>query len=91
MLNEKFDLVFMDGEKDQYCNYYDAVIEKVKPGGFIIADNVLWNGKVVSDDIPSKDHFTRGILKFNRMVQEDKRVENLLLPAFDGLMVIRRL
>lgn len=89
-LNEIFDLVFIDGEKDQYCHYYDAVLDKVKPGGFIIADNVLWSGKVVLEDIPEKDHFTRGILKFNKMVQEDSRVENLLLPAFDGMMIIRK-
>lgn len=85
-----FDLVFIDAEKNQYCDYYDAVINKVNSCGFIIADNVLWSGKVIDPDIPTKDHFTRGILKFNKMVQEDQRVENLLLPAFDGLMIIRK-
>ena len=89
-LEDSFDLVFIDGEKNQYCDYYNAVIGKVNRGGFIIADNVLWSGKVIDPDIPTKDHFTRGILKFNKMVQEDDRVENLLLPAFDGLMIIRK-
>lgn len=89
-IEESFDLVFIDGEKNQYCDYYNAVIDKVPSGGFIIADNVLWSGKVVSEDIPAKDHFTRGILKFNKMIQADKRVDNLLLPAFDGLMIIKR-
>ena len=89
-LEEEFDLVFIDGEKDQYSDYYEAVMNKLKPGGFIIADNVLWSGKVIEDDVPAKDHFTRGILNFNRKVQEDDRVENLLLPAFDGMMVIRK-
>ena len=89
-LDETFDLAFIDGEKDQYCDYYETLINKVKNGGFILADNVLWSGKVVQDDIPAKDHFTRGILKFNTLVQEDDRVENLLLPAFDGLMIIRK-
>jgi len=90
-LDEIFDLVFIDGEKDQYCDYFNSVIDKVKSGGFIIADNVLWSGKVVSEDIPAKDHFTRGILKFNKIVQEDPRVDNIILPAFDGMMIIKRL
>ena len=89
-IKESFDLVFIDGEKNQYCDYYNAVIEKVKSGGFIIADNVLWSGKVVSDDISENDHFTRGIRKFNKMIQDDPRVENMILPAFDGLMIIRK-
>ncbi len=89
-IENSFDLVFIDGEKNQYCDYYNAVIDKVNKGGFIIADNVLWSGKVVDENIPAKDHFTRGILKFNKMIQDDPRVENLLLPAFDGLMIIRK-
>ena len=89
-IEDSFDMVFIDAEKDQYCDYYDVVINKVNKGGFIIADNVLWSGKVIDPDIPTKDHFTRGILKFNKMVQEDPRVENMILPAFDGLMIIRK-
>ncbi len=89
-LNETFDLVFIDGEKNQYQDYYKVVIDKVKSGGFILADNVLWSGKVVDEKIPAKDHFTRGIREFNKMVQEDERVDNLLLPAYDGIMIIRK-
>ena len=89
-IEDSFDMVFIDAEKDQYCDYYDVVINKVNKGGFIIADNVLWSGKVIDPDIPTKDHFTRGILKFNKMVQEDPRVENMIFPAFDGLMIIRK-
>ncbi|MFO7617830.1 MAG: O-methyltransferase [Bacteroidales bacterium] len=85
-----FDLVFIDGEKDQYPDYYRAVIEKVVPGGFILADNTLWSGKVVSGELPPGDRFTRGVQEFNDLVQSDPRVENLLLPAFDGVTMIRR-
>ena len=85
-----FDFVFIDGEKDQYPDYYHAVIDKVNPGGFILADNTLWSGKVVSGDIQAGDRFTRGVLEFNDLVQSDPRVENLLLPVFDGVMMIRK-
>ncbi len=89
-LNETFDLVFIDGEKDQYSDYYNILINKVKSGGFILADNVLWSGKIVDEKTPDKDHFTVGIREFNTLVQEDDRVDNLLLPVFDGIMVIRK-
>ena len=88
-LNIRFDLVFIDGEKDQYVEYYEASMEKTRKGGFLIADNTLWNGKVLETDIPENDHFTRGVMRFNDHVQADPRVENLLLPVFDGMMVIR--
>lgn len=90
-LNEEFDLVFIDAEKDEYCEYYDLVIDKIKPGGFILADNVLWSGKVIEKDLPNNDHFTLGIQQFNKKIQADKRVENQLLPLFDGISVIRKL
>jgi len=89
-LDEIFDLVFIDGEKDQYTDYYKTVLPKVRNGGFILADNALWSGKVIDGDIPARDHFTWGIRKFNKTVQEDEKVENLLLPVYDGLMVIRK-
>ena len=88
-LNVSFDLVFIDGEKDQYIDYYEAALNKTRPGGFLIADNTLWSGKVLETDIPENDHFTRGVMRFNDHVQADTRVENLLLPVFDGMMVIR--
>jgi len=90
-LNESFDLVFIDAEKDQYSKYFDLVIDKVRSGGFVLADNVLWSGKVIEAKLPKNDHFTRGIIEFNNKIQNDQRVENLLLPVFDGIMIIRKL
>ena len=87
---EEFDLVFIDAEKDEYCAYYELVIDKVKPGGFLLADNVLWSGKVIENDLPTNDHFTRGLKEFNSMVQQDSRVENSIIPAYDGIMIIRK-
>jgi len=90
-LNESFDMIFIDAEKDQYSEYFDLIIDKVKSGGFILADNVLWSGKVIEENIPNNDHFTKGILQFNKKIQDDQRVENLLLPIYDGIMTIRKL
>jgi len=90
-LDYEYDLVFVDAEKDEYCDYFDLIIDKIKPGAYLLVDNVLWSGKVVSEDIQNKDHFTKGILKFNRKIQNDHRVENFILPAFDGIMVIRKI
>jgi len=84
-----FDLVFMDAHKDDYPAYYDLVIEKVRSGGYILADNVLWGGKVL--DSPLSDSTTRIIDQFNQKVNGDPRVENLLLPLRDGVMVIKKL
>ena len=89
-LEEDFDIVFIDAEKDEYCDYYDIVFDKVKPGGFIVADNVLWSGKVLDEEIPNNDHFTKGIKLFNKKIQEDPRVENQILPLFDGISIIRK-
>ncbi|HMJ71318.1 MAG TPA: O-methyltransferase [Cyclobacteriaceae bacterium] len=86
-LDGKFDLVFIDADKENYSNYFDLVIEKVPPGGFILADNVLWSGKVVE---PSPDKDTRAILAFNDKVHNDPRVENVLIPVRDGIMVMRK-
>jgi predicted O-methyltransferase YrrM len=86
-LNSKFDLVFIDADKENYARYYDLIINHVPLGGYILADNVLWSGKVL-DDKPDKD--TRVIKEFNRKVQADNRVENVLLPVRDGIMVMRK-
>jgi caffeoyl-CoA O-methyltransferase len=86
-LPESFDLVFIDADKPNYSNYYDLVFDKLRPGGFIVADNVLWSGKVL-DEI--KDENTQALHDFNQMALADKRVENVLLPIRDGLMVIRK-
>lgn len=87
-LDETFDLVFIDADKPNYANYYDLVFDKVRPGGFIIADNVLWSGKVLDEE---KDENTQALHDFNKMVQADKRESNVLLPVRDGLMVLCRL
>jgi caffeoyl-CoA O-methyltransferase len=89
-LDETFDLVFIDAAKDAYLDYYHLLFDKVKKGGFILADNALWDGKVVDQSIvPDKD--TRGIILFNNFIQNDPRVENVLLPVRDGIMAIRKL
>lgn len=86
-LNEKFDLVFIDADKKNNGTYYDLVFDKVNPGGFILIDNVLWSGKVI-DEHPDKD--TKVILAFNEKVQNDERVENVLLPIRDGVLLVRK-
>ena len=72
-----FDLVYIDGDKREYCEYYNLVIDKVNQGGFIIADNVLWGGKIGDKD--TKDQQTRGIIEFNEMIRSDNRIEKLIL------------
>ncbi len=86
-LSYSFSLVFIDADKENYSLYFDLVIEKVESGGFIIADNVLWSGKVL-DSKPDKD--TRAIIEFNRKVSTDARVEGVLMPIRDGLMLLRK-
>ncbi len=86
-LNQNFDLVFIDADKENYALYYDLVFEKVNPGGAILADNVLWSGKVTQS---KTDKDTRALIEFNKKIQADDRVENLLLPLRDGIMMIRK-
>lgn len=86
-LDETFDLVFIDADKPNYSNYYDLVFDKVRSGGFIIADNVLWSGKVLEDEM---DENTQALHDYNEKVLADDRVENILLPIRDGLMVARK-
>ncbi len=88
-LEESFDLVFIDAAKDQYKKYYEAIFPKLKSGGFVLADDVLWDGKVVNET-GNHDKQTRGILEFNKFIQEDSRVENVLLPIRHGLMMARK-
>ncbi len=87
-LKETWDLVFIDADKENYLNYYNLVFNQVKHGGWIIADNVLWSGKVV--DANEDDLETRAIRQFNEFIHADERVEHLLLPLRDGLMMIRK-
>lgn len=88
--DETFDLVFIDGDKREYTAYYQAVFDKVASGGYILADNVLWDGKVV-EPVHSGDKHTLGVLAFNEFVTADQRVENVLLPFRDGMMLVRKL
>lgn len=87
-LTDSFDLVFIDADKISYGKYFDLVIDKVRPGGFILADNVLWSGKVLNKN-PDAD--TRVITAFNQKIHNDSRIENVLLPIRDGIMMIRKL
>ncbi|MDM7921930.1 MAG: O-methyltransferase [Pyrinomonadaceae bacterium] len=82
-----YDLVFIDADKSNYANYYHLVFDKVRPGGFIVADNVLWSGRVLDEE---KDEDTQALHDYNQMVLADDRVENILLPIRDGLMVARK-
>jgi len=87
-LEETFDLVFIDADKINYCNYYDLVFDKVRTGGYIVADNVLWSGKVIHE---TKDKDTIAIDNYNKKVAADKRVEAFILPLRDGLNIARKL
>lgn len=89
-LDTTWDLVFIDADKEDYLSYYESVLPSVRKGGFILADNVLWNGKVVQE-AAGNDRDTRAILAFNEHVQNDSRVRNLLLPFRDGIMIIEKL
>ncbi|WP_341905885.1 class I SAM-dependent methyltransferase [Fluviicola taffensis] len=88
-LNEQFDLVFIDADKLNYINYYNLVFDLVKPGGYIFSDNVLWSGKVVQTE-GKIDKDTRLLKEFNQLIQNDPRVENILLPIRDGIMIARK-
>jgi caffeoyl-CoA O-methyltransferase len=87
-LDIMFDLVYIDGDKREYIDYYRHVISKVKPGGFILADNVLWGGKVLEND--TNDAQARGIIDFNEMIGRETCIENVIIPLRDGLMLIRK-
>jgi caffeoyl-CoA O-methyltransferase len=84
-LEKQWDLVFIDADKENYLKYYEMVIDRVRKGGMILADNVLWNGKVVAPYIPESDKDTMAIKKFNEFVFNDTRVEKVLLPIRDGI------
>jgi predicted O-methyltransferase YrrM len=85
----QYDLVYMDANKREYCEYYELIFNMVRPGGLILADNVLWDGKVCLDPLP-QDKQTLGIAAFNDMIKEDRRVESVILPLRDGLNLIRK-
>lgn len=89
-LDKMYDIVYIDANKREYIQYYNLVFDKVRPGGYILADNVLWSGKVLMDN-PPKDAQTQSIIAFNKMVQEDTRVDNVIIPIRDGINVIHKL
>lgn len=89
-INLTWDLVFIDADKENYSNYFDLVIDKMSIGSFLIADNVLWSGKVV-EPLSEKDSETKEIIKFNHKIHQSDRVENVLMPIRDGLMVCRKI
>ncbi len=82
-----FDMVFIDAHKPDYCDYYQLVMKKVKSGSFIIADNVLWDNKVI--DIQAQDASTKALRLFNKLVKDDNRVEKVILPIRDGISILR--
>ena len=88
-LEMNFDLVFIDADKLNYSNYYDLIFPKVNKGGYILVDNVLWSGNVIKP-VSEQDDETRAIDAFNKKIQQDARVENVLLPVRDGIMMIRK-
>lgn len=91
LLEDTFDIVFIDADKINYIGYYNICLEKVRKGGFIIADNVLWSGKVAEPELRKSDKDTQLLMEFNRMVHEDSNVSNILLPIRDGLMILQKL
>lgn len=86
-LDEVFDLVFIDADKKNNGTYYDMVFNKIRPGGLVIVDNVLWSGKVLSNQ---QDKDTKNIVTFNDKIAKDHRVEKLILPVRDGIFIIRK-
>ncbi|MCK9338521.1 MAG: O-methyltransferase [Bacteroidales bacterium] len=89
-LNKKWDLVFIDAEKKEYFDYYEAILPQIQQGGIILIDNVLWSGKVIQE-VKENDKDTQSIIDFNKYIQNDQRVRNLLLPLRDGIMIIEKL
>ena len=84
-LTGEFDMAFIDADKENYVNYYDACLKLLRPGGLIVADNVLWSGRVID---PDDDEATQAIVAFNDRVQSDERVENVMLTVRDGMMLV---
>ena len=88
-IEEEFDIVFIDADKESYPEYYDLIINKVRPGGIIIADNILWSGKIL-EKVEKDDQATKSIIEFNNKIIEDDRVKNIILPIRDGLNIVRK-
>ncbi|MFI8378686.1 O-methyltransferase [Leeuwenhoekiella sp. NPDC079379] len=89
LLEEQFDLVFIDADKPNYPAYFDLIVDRIKPGGILLSDNVLWSGKVV-EELNTKDSSTRALLEYNKLLAEDARLETVLLTIRDGLTISRK-
>jgi len=90
-LDQTFDLVFIDADKENYTNYFKAIIDKLNSGGIILSDNVLWSGKVLETKFKKEDTSTPALIEYNKLLKEDSRVETVLLPIRDGLTISRKL
>lgn len=88
-IDKTFDLVFIDADKENYVNYFHLIIDKLKTGGIILSDNVLWSGKVI-EPLDEKDVSTKGILEYNQLLKTDERIETVMLPIRDGLTISRK-
>lgn len=89
-LEKTFDLVFIDADKENYANYFHAIINKMNRGGIILSDNVLWSGKVLETKFKKEDTSTPALIEYNKLLKEDKRVETIILPIRDGLTITRK-
>jgi predicted O-methyltransferase YrrM len=89
-LPHTFDLIFIDADKPNYAKYYEQALEKLRTGGFVLLDNMLWSGKVLNEQEREKDKDTKTLHALNAFIQQDERVENILLPIRDGLMLVRK-
>jgi len=89
-LDKTFDLIFIDADKENYANYFKAVIDKLNSGGIILSDNVLWSGKVLDTEFKKEDTSTPALIAYNKLLKDDKRVETVVLPIRDGLTISRK-
>ncbi len=89
-MNKTFDLVFIDADKENYANYFNLIIDKLRTGGMILSDNVLWSGKVI-ESLKEDDVSTKAIVEYNRLLKDDKRIETVILPIRDGLTLSRKI
>ncbi len=87
-INEQFDLVFIDADKPNYPTYFELIIDKMRPGGVILSDNVLWSGKIL-EPVKEDDTSTKALLTYNKLLADDKRIETVMLPIRDGLTISR--
>lgn len=90
-LNKTFDLVFIDADKENYTNYFHAIINKINVGGIILSDNVLWSGKVLDTEFKKDDTSTPTLIEYNKLLKEDLRIETIMLPIRDGLTISRKI